>query len=42
MTYQLFDCEGNLGGLLIPAVPEPSSLLLILASAGLLAAQRRS
>lgn len=27
-TYQLLDCEGNLGGLLLAAIPEPSALTL--------------
>jgi len=35
-TYQLTDCDGGSGGLLMPAVPEPSGLLLTAVACGLL------
>jgi len=41
-TYQLLDCNGATGGFLIPAVPEPSSFLLILlTTCGVLARRHR-
>lgn len=41
LTYQLTDCNGDLGGFLMPAVPEPSTLFL-LTGAGLLLLRRRN
>jgi len=40
-VYQLTDCNGGLGGLLMPAVPEPSALALLVLAGCAMAWRRR-